>query len=175
MVVEDINGAVVVPRSRVFVTVDGMFVVHWEENRVQDLLSGRYLTFNEQQFDAPVTDWELHQLRNRGVVESFDESFVRLQRVPEWQQTRAQRSYYLYTRLAKQRVREVEGRLAEASLDQQFAVRVRDQFLVIRAEKGAAFADEEAAESAQRALSEALPDLFSECVVAFVDVIESET
>lgn len=172
MTIEDINGSVAVPRSRVFVTVDGMFVVHWEENRVQDLLSGRYLMFSEKQFGAPVTDWELHQLRNRGVVESFDESFVRLQRVPEWQQIRSQRSYYLYTRLTKQRAREVEDRLTEVGLDQQFAVRVRDQFLVIRAGKGAAFADEEAAENAQRELSEALPDLFGECVIAFVDVVE---
>ncbi len=173
MVEEDINGSVAVPRSRVFVTVDGLFVVHWEENRVQDLLSGRYLTFTEKQFDAPVTDWELHQLRNWGVVESFDEAFVWLQRVPNWQRGEAQRSYYLYTRLPKQRVREVEQQLEEAGLHQQFAVRVRDQFLVIRGAKGAAFSDEEAAESAQRELSEALPTLFGDCVIAFVDVIET--
>ncbi len=173
MVEEDINGSVAVQRSRVFVTVDGLFVVHWEENRVQDLLSGRYLTFTEKQFDAPVTDWELHQLRNWGVVELFDEAFVWLQRVPEWQQTGPQRSYYLYTRLPKQRLREVEQQLEKAGLHQQFAVRVRDQFLVLRGPKGAAFPDEEAAESAQRELSETLPALLGNCVIAFVDVVES--
>lgn len=171
---DGINGAVMVPRSRVFVTVDGLFVVHWEENRVQDLLTGRYLPYSDEQFDAPVTDWELYQLRNHGVVETFDEAFVHLQRVPEWQQLSAQRSYYLYTRIPKQRLREVEGRLAAAGLGERFGVRVRDQFLVVRGEKGAAFADEEAAEVAQRELGEAMPDLFNESVIAFVDVVAVE-
>jgi hypothetical protein len=172
MTADDINSAIAVPRSRVFVTVDGMFVVHWEENRVQDLLSGRYLPFTEKQFDAPVTDWELQQLRSRGVVESFDESFVCLQRVPEWEKAQTQRSYYLYTRIPKQRIREIEHQLSAVGLSERFAVRVREQFLMIRGEKGAAFVDEEAADAALRELAAALPDLFSESVVAFVDVIE---
>lgn len=171
---EEVNGAVLVPRSRVFVTVDGLFVVHWEENRVQDLLSGRYLPYSDKQFDAPVTDWELQQLRNRGVVEAFDDAFVHLQRVPEWQQGGIQRSYYLYTRIPKHRLRDVENRLAAAGLSHRFGVRARDQFLVIRGVKGTAFADEEAAEAAQRELSEALPDLFKDSVIAFVDVVAAE-
>jgi len=174
MTANDINSATAVPRSRVFVTVDGMFVVRWEKHRVQDLLSGRYFTFTEEQFDAPVTDWELQQLRSRGVVESFDEAFVRLQRVPQWQQTQVQRSYYLYTRIPKQRMHEVERQLEAAGLSERFAVRVQEQFLMIRGEKGATFADEEAADAALRELAAVLPELFSESVVAFVDVIETE-
>ena len=75
----DENASIPIPRHRVFVLHDGTFVVQWEENLVQVLLSGRYLNYNREQFGNPITNWELNQLRQAGLIAHYDDDFVHLQ------------------------------------------------------------------------------------------------
>ena len=72
-----------VPRSLVFVLNTGEVVFDWGDGRVQDVMSGEFLPFDETNYGRAVLDAELDSLRNNGRVESFDARTVRLRPLPE--------------------------------------------------------------------------------------------
>ncbi len=165
------QGSLPVPRSRVFVTLDGLFVVQWEQNRVQDLLSGKYHPYSDERFGSAVTDWELNQLKSKSIVEQYDSDYVYLTLRPdETVNPLANRSFYIYTHIEKSQQKWVEQQLADAGFEERFVVRVRDQYIAIRGQAGATFSDFMVAERERELLAQKLPDLFSEAAIAFVEL-----
>lgn len=168
---------VALPRSRVFVLLDGTFVVRWSENRVQELESGYYRSFERRDFGAPITDYELSQLKSVGLVEEYDKEMVRLRALPErgsysmrapWEQNRV-RSYYVNTTLPGLVLRDVQDLLDEIGLGDNFTARVRDDFVVLWGNKGISFHKFDDAEKARALLISKAPEAFNNAVVAFVE------
>lgn len=167
----------VIPRSRVFVLLDGTFVVRWSENRVQELESGHYRVFEKRDFGAPITDYELNQLKNAGLVERYDKEVVWLTSLPDrdafstlstWEQQRI-RSYYVNTTLPGSVLHDVEDLLEEIGLADTFTARLRDDFVVLWGAKGLSFHKFDDAEKARVLLVERAPDAFTYAVVAFIE------
>lgn len=162
-------------RSRIFVLLDGSFVVKWNENRVQELLTGQYRSYERRDFGASITDFELNQLKQAGIVDSFDKEFVWLSILPEHSvnqtfgtDTRV-RSYYLHTTLNGNLRSDVEKSLERLGLDDDLHVRTRDDFVVILGKQGRAFANFDEAEEMRLLLVDQAPEVFQETVVAFIE------
>lgn len=163
-----------VPRKRLFVLTDGRFVIQWEENRVQDLLSGRYSPFSDDDFGNAITDYELNQLQNSGVVADYDDHLIYLQ--PDVSSTVATdpgRTYYLNTTHHKTRVQEIRETIASDEHAEEFSVRTQEIFVIIRGHSGIAYQNFDDAEHVREYLIENYPDLLGKTVVAFVEVTQT--
>lgn len=169
----------VVQRSRVFVLIDGTFVVRWSENRVQELQTGYYRSYNRREdFGAPITDYELNQLKAAGLVDDFDREWVRLSMASEqrldvddktaWEKSRS-RSYYLNTTLPGILLQDVADLLEDLGLADRFQPRVRDDFVVLWGSKGVSFHKFDDVEKARNLLASRSPEAFENTVVAFVE------
>lgn len=166
-----------VPRSRVFVLLDGVFVVRWQHNRVQELLTGQYRNYHRRDFGAPITDFELNQLIDARVVERYDSETIWLCATPEtyrtpdmtsWEMNRV-RSYYLNTTLPGRLLKDIVDLLDDLELSDEYMPRVRDDFVILWGEQGRAFNRFETAERARERLASRSPEAFSNTVVAFVE------
>ncbi|PJF40531.1 MAG: response regulator [Chloroflexi bacterium] len=170
-----------VPRHFVFVLADGTFVVQWDDNRVQELLTGRYRTFNdEDDFGHAITDYELDQLKNAGRVEHYNRQYVWLYALPEKRryakQMRTQertrnrvRSYYLNTTLPSSQLSNIEALLEDLELSNEFLARNRNNLIAILGKDGTPFASLQDAEAAQVRLSQKAPNVFNNIAVAFIE------
>ncbi len=165
-------------RSRVFVMKDGAFVVRWSETLVQELVNGQYRIFEDDDFGAPITDFELKQLMHVGLVKGFDRDHVHLNALPNkykeslislWERER-KRSYYLNTLYDSAHVQEVVQCLVEHGLQDEFFVRVRDGFVILWSHQGRSFAKFDDAEKARQMLLGKAPHMFADVVVAFIEV-----
>ncbi len=166
------NDAVPLPRQRVFVLQNGEFVVQWEAHHVQDLLNGRYYSYTPEQYGSAISDWELTQLKARSVVYDFDESTVYLNPQLDIAMPSANtRSFYINTLRSKADQAALQRALDEAGLQQEYALRAQDYYVIIRGQNGIAFTTFDEAERAREALIKRLPDFFGESVVAFVEVV----
>lgn len=159
-----------VPRQRIFVLEDGRFVIQWEENRVQDLLTGRYSSFTEAQFGAAISDYELNQLIQSDVVESYNADEVFLTPDSSATNVKQGRTYYLNTTLPRAQEQAVKDALVSAGLESKFSVRVQSIFVIVRGPNGTAFHDFDEAERARELLLEQVDDILDDTVVAFVEV-----
>lgn len=159
-----------VPRTRIFVLDDGTFVVQWEVNRVQALINGRYYPYDSQRFGNAITDWELNQLKNSGVVDNYDTELVYLSPLPTIAAQIPTRSFYLNTTLHKSQMNEVKALLEKEDLKDKFSVRVQGIFTIIRGHNGRAFVTFEEAERAREILLESASELLRDTVVAFVEI-----
>src|SRR5687767_813752 len=112
-----------VPRNRVLVLEDGAFVVQWELTRVQDLLTGKYRAFADNETGESITDYELNQLKNKGVIARYDTDLIHLCPTPDILFQSSTRSYYLNTALPKIQKNEVEQQLQAADLLTRLSVR----------------------------------------------------
>ncbi len=171
-----------VPRHTVFILADGSFVVHWDTNRVQDLLSGYYRKYDDKDFGHTITDYELNQLKAAGLVEHYNNQFVWLFALPEqgrfplereYQGPSRVRSYYLNTTLPEPRLADVEAVLRSQNLDNDFLARVRGSLIAILGKNGAPFRQLKDAERAQKLLVNRAPDLFQNAAIAFVETSEN--
>lgn len=167
----------VIPRNRLFVLTDGTFVVRWGENDVQELESGHYRIFQSKDFDSPITDYELKQLIDAGIVKQFDDKNIWLNELPErnkfdklatWELSRV-RSYYLNTTLPGSLLNEVNNLLNDLGLIRMFQPRIRDDFVVLWGKKGMAFHKVDEAEKAKYVLTSKAPEAFINTVIAFVE------
>lgn len=163
-----------ISRSRVFVLLDGAFVVKWSENRVQELLTGQYRNFERRDFGASITDFELNQLKQAGIVENFDKESVWLAVSNEHYQRNSAaservRSYYLHTTLSGSHHAEVSQALASLGLMDELHTRVRDDFVVILGMQGRSFGSFDEAEQMRLHLVDQSPGVFEETVVAFIE------
>jgi len=159
-----------VPRKRLFVLNDGRFVIQWEENRVQDLLSGRYSPFSEGDFGNAITDYELNQLMNSGVVADYDDHLIYLQPDVNMSAATPGRTYYLNTTLNKARVKDVRDAISSSELSDKYSVRTQEIFVIIRGPSGMAYQNFDDAEHAREILLEHHPELLGNTVVAFVEI-----
>lgn len=162
-------------RSRVFVLIDGVFAVRWDDTTVQELLTGKYRRYERREFGAPITDFELSQLKQSGIIERFDREHVWLLPMPQrskYYQTQTERrvrTYYLHTTFSQDRLNDVESAIAELGLDADLLARLRDDFVVILGESGRAFTTFDEAEMMRQELASSIPDVFADAVVAFVE------
>ncbi len=77
------GGGVPVQRDLVFVLKSGETVVDWGDGRVQDILTGEWLPFDERDYGRPVSDSDLESLRINGQVLTYDARTVTLRPLPE--------------------------------------------------------------------------------------------
>lgn len=159
-----------IPRKRLFVLDDGRFVIQWEENRVQDLLSGRYTPYSDEAFGNAITDYELNQLKNSDIVADYDEHLIYLQPDINTAVTVAGRTYYLNTTLPKSQVEIVKKAISSEELAGKFSVRVQEIFVIIRGPSGMAYQNFDDAERAREVLVDYDPELLGKTVVAFVEI-----
>lgn len=158
---------------------NGTFVVQWEESRVQDLLSGKYLEYEHStDFGHAITEYELKQLRAAGRVEHFNRTYVWLYPLPEagrFGQRRELgrgnriRAYYLSTPFTKSQIANIQSMFDELKLNDRYTVRIRDNVVVILGENGIPFRTPKDAEDAQTVLGKHAPGLLSDLVVAFIE------
>ncbi|MDX2075585.1 MAG: hypothetical protein SFZ02_04085 [bacterium] len=165
-------------RSRVFILSDGAFVVRWSDTLVQELVSGQYRAFEKSDFGAPITDFELKQLMTAGLVKGFDRDHVHLNALPDqykesslsaWERER-KRSYYLNTLFDSSHVQKIVQSLVEIGLQDEFYVRIRDDFVILWSHQGRSFPKFDDAEKARQVLLSKAPKLFEQIVVAFIEV-----
>ncbi len=167
-----------ISRHHVFILADGAFVVQWGETHVQDLLSGRYRSYEQNDFGHAITDYELNQLKAAGRVEHYNRNYIWLYALPEQgrfgelkTQERSHqrvRSYYLNTTLPKSQFEDVQSCLNANGLE-DFLARVRGDLVIVLGKNGAAFPQLTDAEIAQKQLLGKAPDLFRDTAVAFVE------
>ncbi len=169
-----------VPRHHVFILTDGTFAVQWDEWRVQELLTGRYRSFNYNDFGHAITDYELNQLKAAGRVEHYNRNYVWLFALPEQNRFSKQiktldrprdrvRTYYISTSLPKSQFDNVQGLLKTIGQGDELLARVRDGLVVILGKQGAAFERMGDAENAQKLLRDRAPALFDDSAVAFIE------
>jgi len=166
------NESIPIPRSRVFVLNDGTFVVQWEEKRVQILLSGKYLAYQDDDFGNPITNWELNQLKQAGIVESYDDELIHLSPLPSLVAKNGSRMYYLNTVQVAEHQNDVLDVLAKSTMPDLFTVRIKQNFVIVRGQNGAAFASFDDAERARELLVSIDSELFQQTVVAFVEITD---
>jgi len=173
---EDLENTAIA-RNRLRVLFDGTFVVHWGDNDIQELESGRYRVFEDDDTGASVSDYELNQLKTAGLVERYDEENVWLCELPErselsklatWEMRRV-RSFYLNTTLPGLMLEEVETLLEELGLIEMFLPRLRDDFVVLWRAQGRAFNKIDDAEKARYLLTSKAPEAFINTVIAFIE------
>lgn len=165
-----------IPRDQIFVLLDGVFVVKWSDNRVQELLTGQYRQFDNRDFGSHITDFELNQLKQAGIVETFDDSSVWLTEAPERSQfyragvrEARVRSYYLNTTLDHDQISTIVSSLERLGLEEEFHARNRYDFVVIVGTQGRAFPSFDEAEEARCLLIDQAPEIFQDTVVAFIE------
>jgi hypothetical protein len=72
-----------VARGLVFMLQTGEIVVDWGEGRVQDILTGDFLEFKENDYGGAITDSDLERLKDLGRVVSYTNRLVYLRPLPE--------------------------------------------------------------------------------------------
>lgn len=72
-----------VPRGSVLRLKTGEVVVDWGDGRVQDVLTGDFLDYDEHNYGGAVQDTDLAHLQRNGRVEFFDARTVYLSPLPE--------------------------------------------------------------------------------------------
>ena len=174
-----------VARHTVFILADGTFVVQWDENRVQELLSGHYREYEDRDFGHSITDYELTQLQSAGRVEHYNQRLVWLYALPERGRFQTEeyrdsfnnrvRSYYLNTTLSESRLAEVQTALSEQKLDGEFLARVRGDLVAVFGKNGAPFRQLKDAERAQKQLAARASTVFQHTAIAFIETTEYDT
>lgn len=163
--------AIPVPRHRIFVMPDGAFVVQWEPNRVQELMSGRYRPFTPGHEINPITDFELGQLKTRRIVTDYNADLIYLHPTPDIMWDQPARSFYLNTALLRTERGLVEQALGRMGLLQTLSVRQQERFVILRGLNGLPFNSFDEAEKIREMLIQHEPQVFQQTVVAFVEVL----
>ncbi len=168
-----------VARHLVFVLQNGAFVVQWDTDHIQDILTGLQHQFQDKDYGHAITDFELEQLRDAGRVANFNRSYVWLHALPEGQrfsrfQVRQEtagriRQYYLNTTLPGQYLKHVQQRLQELGLSKQYMARDEGGLVAIMQQDGEPFNRLAEAEVAQNVLRRAAPQFLQDAAVAFME------
>lgn len=168
-----------VARHLVFVLQNGAFVVQWDAEHIQDLLTGLQHAFQDKDYGHAITDYELDQLRDAGRVSNYNRSYVWLHALPEGQrfsrfQVRQEtagrtRQYYLNTTLPGHYLTHVQQRLHELGLNKQYAARDEGGLVAIMQQDGEPFNRLAEAEAAQNMLRRAAPQFLQDAAVAFME------
>jgi hypothetical protein len=167
-------------RSKIFVLLDGSFVVRWNEKEVQDLLTGKHRSYERRDYGAAITDFELEQLKQVGIVESYDREQVWLSPLPlrrEYYQQNAQkrrvRSYYINTTRHHEDLDSIDAQLLKLGVEDELQARTRDEFVVIWWKKGQGFPSFDASEEMRLFLATQVPEIFANSVIGFIETSQS--
>ena len=76
-------GGTPVARGLVFMLNTGEIVVDWGDGRVQDILTGEFMKYEERDYGGAVLDSDLEILKNNGRVAGYDAKVVYLRPLPE--------------------------------------------------------------------------------------------
>jgi CheY-like chemotaxis protein len=168
-----------IARRQVFTLADGSFVVQWEDKHVQELLTGHYRPYDHQKdFGHPVTDYELNQLVAAGRVEHYNRTWAWLYALPErgrfghpriLDRGDRIRVYYLTSTLPKSELTNVQERLSQLELAEDFLARIRNNLVVILGKNGLPFRHLRDAERAQKILQTRASEMFGSLAVAFIE------
>jgi len=163
----------------VFVLEDGEPVVQWTEMHVQELLTGRYRSYDISQFGHPISDLELEQLKHGGLLEHYNRQYVWLYALPEGDRfglrtlegsRGRRRTFYINTTLPESELQRVEQQISDAGLSDAFSVRMHDDMVSVWRRDGRGFSELPDAEDALRWLMSASPHTFTDSAVAFIDM-----
>jgi hypothetical protein len=167
-------------RSRIFVLLDGSFVVRWNEKEVQDLLTGKHRNYERRDYGAAITDFELEQLKQVGIVDQYDREQVWLSPLPlrrEYYHQNAQkrrvRSYYINTTHPQADLEMIDSQLLRLGVEEELQARIRDEFVVIWSKKGQGFSSFDASEEMRLFLVTHAPNVFANCVIGFIETSQS--
>jgi CheY-like chemotaxis protein len=174
-----------VPRHFVFIMGDGAFVVQWDENRVQDILTGQYLSLDNDGFGHPITDYELNQLKSAGRVEAYNRGWVWLYSLPEPNRFQADlktqervtdrtRAFYLNTTLPKSQLDNIRSLLENLGFADDFSAQSRGGLVSIAGRDGNPFLHFKEAEQIQKKLTAQAPDMFLDSAIAFVEIRQED-
>jgi CheY-like chemotaxis protein len=174
-----------VPRHFVFIMADGTFVVQWDENRVQDILSGQYRNLRDEGFGHSISDYELDQLKSAGRVEFYNRGWVWLYALPEPNRFQVElktqervagrvRAFYLNTTLPNSQLDNVRSLLGNLGLGEDFSALGRAGLVAIAGRDGNPFLHFKEAEQVQRKLAAKAPDMFRDSAIAFVELRQED-
>jgi hypothetical protein len=76
-------GGTPVARGLVFMLNTGEVVVDWGDGRVQDVLTGEFMNYEERNYGGAVQDADLEILKKNGRVAGYDANVVYLKPLPE--------------------------------------------------------------------------------------------
>jgi CheY-like chemotaxis protein len=175
----------VVPRHLVYILTDGTFVVQWEENRVQELIGGKYRPYQVEDVGHVITDFELNQLKAAGRVEHFNKYYVWLYMLPEQQRINLLkvtdkrvdfvRKYYLNTMYPASELRHIQNLLIELGISNDYFARSRDGHVILLAKNGQPFRRLNDAEKGQHILQSLKKEFFKNLIISFVETPEDQT
>jgi CheY-like chemotaxis protein len=168
-----------VARHLVFILQDGAFVVQWDNQHTQDILTGKIHPFNDKEYGHAITDYELEQLREAGRVAHYDRAYIWLHALPEGERfsrfnvreetAGRQRYFYLNTTLPGDFLQTVQQRLHELDLSKRYTAREQNEIVAIMNKDGHPFTRLAEVETAQNILRRAAPQLLKDAAVAFVE------
>ena len=73
-----------IAREKLFLLSNGIYVIQWSEHTVQALFSGRsYAYRKEQDYGAPVSDFELRQMKSAKCISHFNRQYIWLNTLPQ--------------------------------------------------------------------------------------------
>ena len=169
-----------IPRYQVFVLENGDYAVQWNENTVQDLLTGAYREYHSRDFGHRVTDVELEQLKTSGVVEEYDQAYVWVYALPEdhnfgilrtmTESSGKVRRYYINTTLPADRLSTMQTSLKTLDLAESVCACEHEGLVAVLGRDTNPFSNLKDAENVQRKLQAQLPDLFENAAVAFTEM-----
>ncbi len=127
-----------------------------------------------------ISDFELNQLKNAGLVEDFNRNFVWLYRLPEPHQYDSSlktqerthnriRTYYINTTLPKSQLDIVQALLTAVGLSEDVTPQSHGDQVVISGRNGIAFSQLKDAEDIQQQLLAKAQNLFKNSAVAFTE------
>ena len=72
-----------VPRTMLISLKTGDIVVDWGNNRIQDIITGDFITLDEDEFGQTVNDGELEIMKKNGQILNYDSRMVYIGPLPE--------------------------------------------------------------------------------------------
>src|SRR5690606_19187235 len=122
----------------------------WDENRVQDILTGEYRVLERDGFGHAVSDYELNQLVAAGRVEHYNRSYVWLYALPEPNRFQTElktqeriadrvRAYYLNTTQPASQLEVIAQRLEELGLSEAYSAQIQGGLVAVAGRDGTPF------------------------------------
>lgn len=72
-----------IAREKLFILSNGTYVIQWGEHTVQALFSGRSYPYREEQdYGAPISDFELRQMKSAKCISHFNRQYIWLNTLP---------------------------------------------------------------------------------------------
>jgi CheY-like chemotaxis protein len=156
--------SIAVPRNMVFTLEDGTWVVQWNIDRVQELLTTKERSFSSLDISYDISDMELDLLLVQGLIEQYDDFFVWLpdqfaEPALAGHQLGLTTYYYVKTTLDVNQMGAVRQKLENSGLSDRYEVAERFGKVAILSRYEEPFIRLSLAEDAQTLLAPVVHDL----------------